>query len=71
MQMPLAEAASSVVLALPSQGLGLGILDSYVADKSLDPVGIAECYLLALCFVRQLLDARAARRCEVETLHVF
>lgn len=26
-----------------------------------DPVGVAECYVLALCLVRQFMDARSAK----------
>ena len=31
------------------------------AHMIIDPVGVAECYLLVFCLVRQLADARSAK----------
>jgi hypothetical protein len=44
-----------------STGLGLGIFDGYIADKSLDPVGSSECFIVGLCMIvilRKIINAR-------------
>ena len=54
----------SEALARSSQmGAGLGIVSSYIADRSLDPVGTSETCLIPLCLLLLLVYTRRAR-CE-------